>query len=145
MLRLAKLTFLFCFCWSISALAQTSDSTSVQVGFSGTLTQATELAREKGMNFFVVVWEDEESPAYKNLVTILSDSTVIQAFDGKVLPLVAQRTTSNGMNLEKQFGFTEFPTAMFVSLEGEELYTLEAPAKLAADQLIDLYERNARP
>ena len=72
-------------------------------------------------------------------------SSVIQAFDGKILPLIAHSSSDNGLNMQKQFDLSEFPAALFVSIEGEELYTLENPEKLEADQLIDLYERFVIP
>ena len=122
-----------------------SATDTAAVGFQGTLTEATEIAKEKELNFFILVWEDDQDPTYQKAITLLSDSTVAKAFEGKILSLVAHKDSDNGLNLQKQFGFSEFPTAMFVSLEGEELYTLEEGPKLEPDQFIDLFERYVYP
>ena len=138
------LLFVLGTCWNTTLFAQT-ETEPATVGFVGSLSEATAVAKEKEMNFFIVVWEDDQNPAYLNTISLLNDSSVIQAFDGKILPLIAHSSSDNGLNMQKQFDLSEFPAALFVSIEGEELYTLENPEKLEADQLIDLYERFVIP
>ena len=139
------LSVIVALCTATIVSAQTKNENPSSPGFAGTLTEATELARAENMNFFIVVWEDDQNPTYQNILSLLSDSTVLDAFDGKILSLLAHKNSDNGLNLEKQFGFSEFPTSMFVSIEGEELYTLEQAHKIQPDQLIDLYERYVIP
>ena len=77
------LLFVLGTCWNTTLFAQT-ETEPATVGFVGSLSEATAVAKEKEMNFFIVVWEDDQNPAYLNTISLLNDSSVIQAFDGKI-------------------------------------------------------------
>lgn len=142
MLRLFSATMLLVGC-AFFCCAQSSSEDDNEIGvpfFEEPIDDlaARALKEEKGL-FIMLVANEEDTLVRHYLQIVLKDEEVVKAFENTIIAIKADTSSANGKALIER-GFSNFPTVMFTTGRGEDLFEFEN--LIDPDQMIDILRRN---